>query len=206
MKELSEYKIEIRRRMIEKGKKRALLRKEIVLSLSVFLFLSACVTFFLIPKSKNPVNDSISLSEQISIRYQNFSQEERKEFEQFANAGSGKLQFSNQTTPRNTVSFSYFDDPEGYIPGDATGYGKFGDCSVWFVPGLKYLQDVQNQGNGILINSNSFSVLVERNGEVTDLKSAYEKGWLTQDDLLELYVINTNMVQNCIDNMSKTEK
>ena len=211
MKDLSECKAEIRRQIVEKSQKRTALHKQVFFSVSVGMFVLACCAVFLIPTVKNDsgvssqmpnenvvyemsdeefsrLSNQVILTKYLGTRYQNFTQEERDEFEWYAN-NSVKV-VGQPIAGESQLSFKYFDDPEGYIPGESTSYGKFGDCSVWIVLGQLCVHQTIYVGGYAFPHTSSFNIWVDRNGEVTDLKDAYEKGWLTQEDVAELYLIH----------------
>ena len=138
-------------------------------------------------KIENDVKNNGSvktLVEKMNIRYTNFSTADRSRIETKINDAKG-----------HTFSFSYFDGPDGYVPDySSTSYGKFSGCSVWVILGQAQVIDVQEVDGKKFIFSSSFNIFVEKYGEICDLKDAFEKGFLTNDDIAEIYEIHKEFV------------
>lgn len=69
-------------------------------------------------------------------------------------------------------------------------YGSFNDCTVSFVPGNCDAVSKFEVCGYTFLNASTFAIEVERNGEVCELKKAYEKGWLSEKDIAQIYEIH----------------
>ena len=77
-----------------------------------------------------------------------------------------------------------------------TYYGLYDDCAVLFLPGQYCITQEILIGDYTFIYNYSFSLCVYRDGEIYDLSEAYSSGWITEDQLVTIYMIHTAFNNN----------
>ena len=95
----------------------------------------------------------------------------------------------------HTFTFSYYDGPDGYLPDLwSTCYGEYSGCSVRFQASQCSVVTIIEVGGYKFPFGSSFSITAEKDGEIYDLKDAFEKGFLTSDDIAQIYEIHKEFV------------
>ena len=180
MRDLAEYKSEIRRQIIEKQGKKAAFHKRLTVSLSICASLLFCCCIMLVV-----LNSPIGKPAGKAMNYADSA------------AGSESADFD-----KNDPAPSAADDPRASagqdadllpytpIPNNAVFYGKFGECNVWMIEGREGEVNVKTVCGYKFIHAGSFAIRVERGENISDLEEAYLSGILSENEIAELYQIH----------------
>ncbi|MBE6530217.1 MAG: hypothetical protein E7680_06445 [Ruminococcaceae bacterium] len=179
MKDLSEYKSEIRRQMNEKKEKKAAFYKRLAVSLSLCASIAVCCCIALIVVN-SPIGKSVGKASNEAIA----DQKTENSNSDFDEKSAGMTDQDLQERATANAPSEYGRSPIG---SETVNYGTFSGCRVWMIQGQCCVNSIQEVAGYKFIHSGSFAINVEKNGTVYQLQEAYQYGYLSDEDIAELY-------------------
>lgn len=180
MRDLAEYKSEIRRQIIEKQGRKAAVRKRLTAFLSIsasLLFCCGILAIVLISPIGKPARSAPNYADSVM----------GNENENF---GKSDPPASATDDPRASAGQDADLLPYTPIPNNAAFYGKFGECNVWMIEGREGEVNVKTVCGYKFIHAGSFAIRVEKGENISDLEEAYLSGILSENEIAELYQIH----------------
>lgn len=187
MKDLSEYKSEIRRQINEKNEKKAAFRKRLTVSLSLCASVAVCCCIALVVVN-HPISKGAGMAMNDSVADLK-TDSSNPVFDGKDAAPTDPAPWDKATA--NAPS-EYGTNPIGSETADSEtadriDYGTFSGCRVWMIQGQCCVNSIQEVAGYKFIHSSSFAINVEKNGTVYQLQEAYQRGYLSDEDVAELY-------------------
>lgn len=117
------------------------------------------------------------LNELVTESYKLLTEAERTAFEESHNISRERIR--------------YFDGEDGYASENITSYGVFNGVSVWFVPSQMQAEYEMTICGHRFFHASECRFYVIKDGEECELHVAYDRGWLTEEDIALLHEIHT---------------